>query len=244
MRSVLLSWICLLPCLLLSCSQPTTPTLDPAAQRYVDELQWYELSALQGVSGLTPDSAWIADALSDQLSGRRLLLPFETGQLSPGIADIQLEYDDFPVPGNWSSPPGELQLSAATGLLQNIIAYTLEPELPVSSQYRELTMLEGRFTLDAAQLIMVQARQQRSPQPLTQRNPETEELWLLGRSPVPINVDWQFSGQLGGMAFSFSASQEMSAISSYYEVRFIDDSLYESPARLSSRHAELLSQGY
>jgi hypothetical protein len=242
MQVLLRFGLCLLPWLLAACSQPTTPTLDPAEQRYVDELQWFELSALQNVSGLDSESGWIADVLSDQLSGRRLLLPFDSEQLSPGIADIQLEYDGFPVPGNWSSPPGELQLNAGSGLLHNVIAHTLEPQLPVSQQYRELTMLEGRFSLDAAQLIMVQARQQRSPQPLTQRNPETEELWLLGRSPVPVSLDWQFSGQLGGLPFSFSASQEMSAVSSYYELRILDENHHESPARLSSHHAELLSE--
>ncbi|MEZ5337170.1 MAG: hypothetical protein R3F46_02805 [bacterium] len=228
---------------LAGCSTPTVPDMQDNTQKFVDELEWFELSGLQQLTGLAPEQAWVAAALDEQLRERRLLLPVENGSLQAGVADIQLRYDDVPLPASWSSPPGELQLQGSLGLLDNRIDYSLDPDLPAWQQQVEHVALSGSFQLASAESVLRQAEALRASQPLLQSNPETHETWLLGRSISPFVVNWEFSGTLGGTEFSFTAIQELVAVSSYYELRLLEDSSpQEARAAAALQHRRLLEE--
>ncbi|MCB1217938.1 hypothetical protein KDL44_11125 [bacterium] len=223
------------------CSTPTVPDMQDNTQKFVDELEWFELSGLQQLTGLAPEQAWVAAALDEQLRERQLLLPVEKGSLQAGVADIQLRYDEVPLPASWSSPPGELELQGSLGLLDNRIDYSPDPELPSWQQQVEHVALSGSFQLASAESVLRQAEALRASQPLVQTNPETHETWLLGRSISPFIVNWEFSGTLGGTEFSFSAIQELVAVSSYYELRLLESgSPQEARAAAALRHRRVL----
>ncbi len=229
--------------LLTSCSPPTVPDMQVVPQRYVDELQWYEFGELEDVSGAAGDSGWIAAALSDQLSGQNLLLPFEQAMLVPGVADIQLEYDNFPLPAAWHSPPGELAIDGGSGLLEHTIQFSHDPSLPPSQQVVELISMRGSFQLAPAHSVMRQAEEGMLEQPLAQTNPETRERWLLGRSATPLTVIWEIEGSLGGVPCSFSASQQLTAVSSYYELLILQPGDPAVPLT-ELRHLSLLAAAH
>lgn len=231
-------------CLLLSCSTPTVPELDDnTPQKYIDELEWFELGGLQQVEGLPVENAWIAAALDEQLIGRRLLLPFTDGQLASGVADIQLRFDEVPLPASWSSPPGEIVLQSGMGSLEHVIHYSPDPNLPDYLQQVDVVSLHGRFSADHAESLLRQAVSLRSSQPVIQNNPETHERWLLGRSLSALDVQWEFEGQLGGVPFSFTASQQLVAVSSYYELSILSGQDARATAtQLRQAHLRLFGQ--
>lgn len=225
---------------MLSCSSPTLPDPPEQPQRFVDELQWYEMSQLTVTGGDAGEDGWIADVLSDQLAGRNLLLEFDGGSIQSGVADIQLEYDDFPIASAWSSPPGELLVVGNIAALRTSINFSHDPDNPAAQQVVERTSIEGSFSAAEAEELLRHAQALRSAQPIPQTNPETSELWLLGRSPHPLVVHWELEGTLGGVPFSFSASQELTAVSSYYEVTILNGQA-ESGAEVDKLHRTLLS---
>ena len=211
-------------------------------QRFIDELQWFEMGPLLDISGQGGENAWIASTLSEQLSGQRLHLLFADNQLQTGEADIELEYDNFPLPTAWNSPPGELVLEGSTAQLSNSITYSHINDGGAGLALTEEMQLSGSFLAETAGLVMLQARDLRREQDVAQTNPETIERWLLGRSLVPMHVRWEFSGTLGGLPFSFSASQQLIAVSSYYEVTIIEAG-QQSGEELLQKHHSLLAAG-